>query len=134
MTITTVTQITKTAKKFGYTKTRGKNGSNYYERTTSDVKTNVRIRFSDHFLGTDWTGRAQTGGATADIVDWKNEELTQDRLDLMFRFPERAEEILCDSNIDEDSIKNDYAQYLKKLAENCGPDAEPVTLLEFKEV
>ncbi len=79
--------IQKIAKAHGYTKVRDKGGSFYYEKRSDQLGGRpTRIRFSDHQLGTDWTGRQQTAGANADIIDWQ--ELSNSELMRLFKNPD----------------------------------------------
>ena len=52
----------------GWKCVRDKNGSAYFENSDQ-----TRMRFSDHELTSDWTGREQTGGALVDFV-WSRGE------------------------------------------------------------
>ena len=119
MTITTVTQITKTAKRFGWRKDHAGNGSHYYSVGVwmPDEKRmkRFRFRFSNHRLGETWYGREQTAGCDEDFFEWKISKLSQKQLDNMFRYPEVAGEIEFGLSVDE-------------LREKWGP------LLEIKEV
>ena len=105
MTITTVTQITKTAKRFGYRKDHAGNGSHYYSVGVwmPDEKRmkSFRYRFSDHSLGETWYGRTQTAGCYCDFPEWKKYNLSQEQLDDMFRFPQAAEDIAAGMSVDD---------------------------------
>ena len=105
MTITTVTQITKTAKRFGWRKDHAGNGSHYYSVGVwmPDEKRmkRFRFRFSNHALGETWYGREQTAGCDDDFYDWKKSKLSQEQLDNMFRYPEVAGDLECGMSVDE---------------------------------
>lgn len=129
MKITSVIQITNMAKKYGYTKTHAGNGSHYYEyRIPMSFGDTIRIRFSDHSLGCDWTGRLQTAGCVADIEPWQELDLTKDILELIFRFPENADDTAYFGKT-EAEIRAEQLDYERAFSE-ASPDATPETLLE----
>ena len=106
--ITTVTQITKIAKRFGWQKDYVSQGSHYYSINLriEGGPIRFRFRFSDHSLGQDWTGRQQTANCNQDFDDWQEQILTTQQLENMFRFPELAGELYYDDSVDR--IKQDY--------------------------
>lgn len=131
--ITKTIEITNIARNFGFKKTRGKNGSHYYERTLRDVSGKsgfVKYRFSNHELGEDWTGRQQTGGADVDIVEWADGRLTAEKLELMFQYPGSAQEIF-ENDLTEQEILDDHAKYVERIAARYGSSEHATKLIRI---
>ena len=60
-------QVEKLMHNLGWKTVRDENNSIYFSKSDGFFD-HVKVRFSDHALGTDWTGRQQTGGALHDVV------------------------------------------------------------------
>jgi len=61
--------VRRLSKKLGWKITHNENTSLYIRFN------DIVVRISDHHLGSDWTGRAQTGGADVDFV-WEGQDLS----------------------------------------------------------